>query len=63
MGFTRSGLPIGMQIVGARFDEATVLRIGRAYEAETDFAARRPPLDDGSARRTQDAAAARSVRT
>ena len=32
-GFTNSGLPVGLQIVGKRFDDAGVLRVGRAYEA------------------------------
>jgi aspartyl-tRNA(Asn)/glutamyl-tRNA(Gln) amidotransferase subunit A len=32
-GFSRGGLPLGMQIVGRVFDEPTVFRIGAAYEA------------------------------
>ncbi|MEO8304447.1 MAG: amidase [Betaproteobacteria bacterium] len=32
-GFTAGGLPVGLQIVGKRFDDAGVLRVGRAYEA------------------------------
>ena len=32
-GFTSSGLPVGLQIVGRRFDDAGVLRVGRAYES------------------------------
>ncbi len=31
-GLSRSGLPLGLQIVGRPFDEATVLRVGRAWE-------------------------------
>jgi aspartyl-tRNA(Asn)/glutamyl-tRNA(Gln) amidotransferase subunit A len=31
-GYTKSGLPIGMQIVGQRFDDLGVLRVSRAYE-------------------------------
>ncbi len=42
-GFTSDGLPIGLQIVGRPFDEATVLRVGWAYEQATDWHARRPP--------------------
>ncbi len=41
-GFTRAGLPMGVQIVGRPFDEATVLRIGHAYEQATDWHTRRP---------------------
>jgi aspartyl-tRNA(Asn)/glutamyl-tRNA(Gln) amidotransferase subunit A len=44
VGFTGEGLPAGMQIVGARFDEATILGIGAAYEAESGWASHRPPL-------------------
>jgi aspartyl-tRNA(Asn)/glutamyl-tRNA(Gln) amidotransferase subunit A len=31
-GYTASGLPIGMQIVGRRFDDLGVLQMGRAWE-------------------------------
>jgi aspartyl-tRNA(Asn)/glutamyl-tRNA(Gln) amidotransferase subunit A len=44
-GFSSSGLPLGMQIVGRPFDEPTVLRIGAAYEAAGGWTARRPSLD------------------
>lgn len=43
-GFTRSGLPIGMQIAGRPFDEAMVVRVGHAYEQATDWHLRKPPL-------------------
>ncbi|HEY3108023.1 MAG TPA: amidase [Chloroflexota bacterium] len=42
-GFSASGLPIGLQIVGRPFDEATVLAVGDAYQRLTDWHARRPP--------------------
>jgi len=42
-GFSQ-GLPIGLQILGRPFDEARILRIGRAFEREHDFTARRPNL-------------------
>jgi aspartyl-tRNA(Asn)/glutamyl-tRNA(Gln) amidotransferase subunit A len=44
-GFSKSGLPLGMQIVGRPFDEATVLRIGAAYEAAAGWIAKRPALE------------------
>ena len=43
-GFTAAGLPIGMQLVGRPFDEATVLRAADAYQRLTDWHARRPVL-------------------
>ena len=42
-GFTRSGLPVGMQLIGRSFDEAMLLRIGAAFQRATDFHARVPP--------------------
>src|SRR6516165_6048719 len=36
-GFTRRGLPVGMQLVGRSFDEATLLRIGAAFQRATEF--------------------------
>ncbi len=42
-GFTSAGLPIGMQLVGRAFDEATVLRAADAYQRATDWHTRRPP--------------------
>src|SRR5438105_3303408 len=43
-GFTRGGLPIGLQVVGRRFDDATVLRASAAFEAARPWAQNRPPL-------------------
>lgn len=43
-GFSPEGLPVGLQIVGRPFDEATVLRLGHAYQCATDWHSRRPPL-------------------
>jgi aspartyl-tRNA(Asn)/glutamyl-tRNA(Gln) amidotransferase subunit A len=43
-GFTRDGLPIGLQIVGRRFDDATVLRAAAAFERTRPWANARPAL-------------------
>ncbi|SEU15842.1 Asp-tRNA(Asn)/Glu-tRNA(Gln) amidotransferase subunit GatA [Stigmatella erecta] len=43
-GFTKSNLPIGLQILGKPFDEARLLRIGRAFEREHGFTRRFPAL-------------------
>ena len=43
-GFTASGLPVGMQLIGRSFDEATLLRIGAAFQRATDFHERVPKL-------------------
>jgi aspartyl-tRNA(Asn)/glutamyl-tRNA(Gln) amidotransferase subunit A len=39
-GLTAEGLPLGLQIIGKAFDEATVLRAGRALEVAADFSAK-----------------------
>jgi aspartyl-tRNA(Asn)/glutamyl-tRNA(Gln) amidotransferase subunit A len=43
-GFTRDGLPIGLQIVGRRFADATVLRAAAAFERARPWAHHRPPV-------------------
>ncbi len=43
-GFTSAGLPVGLMIYGKPFDEATVLRIGHAYEQATPWHERVPDL-------------------
>ena len=43
-GLTVAGLPIGLQVLGKPFDEATVLRVAYAYEQATEWHTRRPPL-------------------
>jgi aspartyl-tRNA(Asn)/glutamyl-tRNA(Gln) amidotransferase subunit A len=50
-GLTRAGLPIGLQILGRRFDEAGVLSLGATLEARLGFATRRPRLPEESAGR------------
>jgi amidase len=43
-GFTRSGLPVGLQIAGRWRDEPGVLRAAAAFEAARPWAERRPPV-------------------
>jgi aspartyl-tRNA(Asn)/glutamyl-tRNA(Gln) amidotransferase subunit A len=43
-GFDRHGLPIGLQIAGRPFDEATVLRVAHAYERTHEWKERAPAL-------------------
>ncbi len=46
-GFTKAGLPVGLQLVGRPFEEATLLLAGAAYERATDWHARMPPVVAG----------------
>jgi len=43
-GFTADRLPIGLQLTGRRFDEATLLRVADAYERETAWSKQPPPI-------------------
>jgi aspartyl-tRNA(Asn)/glutamyl-tRNA(Gln) amidotransferase subunit A len=43
-GYSPLGLPLGMQIAGAPFRDATVLRVAHAYEKATSWRSRRPTL-------------------
>lgn len=48
-GFTAGGLPIGFQLIGRRFEDASLLRVAHAYEQATPWHARRPPEPAGGA--------------
>src|SRR5881296_3253116 len=43
-GVSSEGLPLSLQIAGRPFDEATVLRVGHAYERATEWHRRRPRI-------------------
>jgi aspartyl-tRNA(Asn)/glutamyl-tRNA(Gln) amidotransferase subunit A len=43
-GFTATGLPVGLQVVGRAWEESLVLRVGHAYQQATDWHRREPPL-------------------
>ena len=41
---TKSGLPIGMQLIGRPFGDETLIALGRAFQAATDHHRRIPAL-------------------
>ena len=43
-GFTAGNLPIGLQIAGRPFEEATLFRLAHAYQESTGWHTRRPPI-------------------
>ncbi len=44
-GYSRKGLPIGLQVIGKPFDEGAILRLAYHYEQATSWHKRRPPGD------------------
>jgi aspartyl-tRNA(Asn)/glutamyl-tRNA(Gln) amidotransferase subunit A len=46
-GFTRQGLPVGLQLIGRAFDEAALLSVARRYELEHDWSRQHPQLAAG----------------
>src|SRR6185312_15148651 len=43
-GFSKDGMPIGMQIAGRLFGEVNVIALAHAYQEATEWHKRRPPL-------------------
>jgi aspartyl-tRNA(Asn)/glutamyl-tRNA(Gln) amidotransferase subunit A len=43
-GFSRDGMPVGLMIAGPHFSEGKIMALARAYELETKWDLRRPPL-------------------
>ena len=41
-GFTRDGMPVGVQLIGKRWQEALLLRVGHAFQSVTDWHRRTP---------------------
>lgn len=44
-GFTSTGLPIGIQILGKHFDEKKILKVAKLFESKTDFHLKKPKLN------------------
>jgi aspartyl-tRNA(Asn)/glutamyl-tRNA(Gln) amidotransferase subunit A len=45
-GFDQDGMPIGLQIIGNHFDEATILRLAHHYEQATDWHREKPRIEN-----------------
>jgi len=43
-GFSKAGLPIGLQLIGRAFQEDTLLRAAHAYEQSTQWRAKKPAV-------------------
>ena len=43
-GFSKNGLPIGLQIIGRHFDEETVIRAAYTFEQNTDYHTKKPNI-------------------
>ena len=44
-GFTRKGLPVGLQIAGPRLDEGTVFQLAHAYEQQAGWFQHSPDIN------------------
>jgi aspartyl-tRNA(Asn)/glutamyl-tRNA(Gln) amidotransferase subunit A len=45
-GFDSDGMPVGMQLIGKHFDEATILRVAHSYEQSAPWHRLKPKLQD-----------------
>ncbi|MGH7429413.1 MAG: amidase family protein, partial [Candidatus Methylomirabilaceae bacterium] len=46
-GYTKAGLPIGLQLIGKPFDEVAILNVAHAFEQATDWHRRKPQTSTG----------------
>ncbi len=44
VGFSKAGLPIGMQIIGPQFGEEIILNVAHKYEQSTEWHLEKPKL-------------------
>ncbi|MCF7877245.1 MAG: Asp-tRNA(Asn)/Glu-tRNA(Gln) amidotransferase subunit GatA, partial [Candidatus Omnitrophica bacterium] len=44
-GFSKDNLPLGMQLIGKEFDEATLIKLGDAFQRGTDFHKKIPEIE------------------
>jgi len=44
MGFTAGGLPLGLEIIGAPYEEAKILALAQVFQQETEWHKKRPPV-------------------
>ncbi len=44
MGFTADGLPLGLEIIGAPYEEAKILALAQIFQQETDWHRKKPPM-------------------
>ena len=47
-GFSKNGLPLGLQVIGRPFDDARVLAVAHAYQSATEWHTQHPKLEPGA---------------
>ena len=47
-GFSKTGLPLGLQVIGRPFDDARVLAVAHAYQSATAWHTQHPKLEPGA---------------
>jgi aspartyl-tRNA(Asn)/glutamyl-tRNA(Gln) amidotransferase subunit A len=45
MGLGKDNLPLGLEIIGSPYDEATILAVAMAFQRETNWHKQRPPVE------------------
>ena len=47
VGLSDQGMPVGMQLMGKHFDEATLFKLAHAYQQVTEWHKEKPTMDGG----------------